>query len=212
MSYSITRTLSKIERLTIKMRVNINRDGEYKNVNLWDRGIALSFTPLLILSIENKNIPYSRQQSIVLTPKSICHFIRGLKNFIKLYTNIDEIFYLNDNQEVALNPNLSKDYYNEINGLGDNNLVALYPTTVYDKDLHSHIGAAICFNSADNKIEISYDDLLSFYDIMNRIDIISFSQALVNYVEIMRGSRVENIEFKQSQQVSSFGGSVFNNI
>lgn len=212
MNYSITRTLSKIDKLSIKLRVNINREGEYKNINVWDKGIALSFTPLLILTIDNKNVPYTRQQSIVLTPKTIYHFIKGLKNFIKLYSNIDEIFYLNDNQEVALNPTLSKDYYNEIKGLGDSNLVALYPNIVYDKDVHSHIGATICFNSAENKVNISYDDLLAFNDIMSKIDMIAYSQALVNYVEIMRGSKAENIEFRQSQQVSSFSGSVFNNI
>lgn len=185
----VTRTVFRINKIICKINVPLVNDNSsygnpvtvYKGLNN-SLNLNLDFNPLLILSFSDKK-EWSRSNSIILTHRNISHFCKGLRKMIKKFD--DDIYYYTSSKKLKLKA-IDSSYLVQINNLGENNVVELYPIVVNDKDLIEYEGVRICFNNDTNYADLSYDELVSLEEMVSRIDIFTYSQLLINYAMIVQ--------------------------
>lgn len=188
---SVYRHIMSINKLDVAIWIPLNSsaDTPYGKplTELRNESLRIYLNPYLILNIKGKGMN-NRRCSVMFSVKTLPKFIKALKKLKKLFKE-DIYYYTNNRLEIF---ELTEKHVVRVQDVGENNTVFMFPTIVTDSDLQRYEGACVCFNEENIRVDLSIDELNSLYHMVKRIDLIGYSQLILNYVSIVQDSGINN--------------------
>lgn len=202
----IDRTLFNAGTLSVKLLILLNlADSKYAsfkkdlamNGNIEEYGLSTSMLPLLIFDIYEKDTIYDRSKQLVIQPRYLPQLLIGLHKVIDQFDR-DDIFYIKGRSTSMYA--FKEDMAVTINNIGENHLLAT-PAIIEDNlnDGAMYEGYQFYFNKTTHHTALTYDEIVSLYHLLNRMDIYSLSQSLL--VTLILSTMNEHLDLKEPTKV-----------
>lgn len=140
--------------------------------------LSLSYFPMVILEINDKNVPWDRKSKIVMTSKNQLQLITGLKKAINILYRKDTYYY--DNGTLCLG-NITETEITRVYNAGESNKLVIIPNIVSDTDTNQYEGVRIFINDTSVFVDLTIDEIESLVYSLEKIDLFLYSQGLVNF-------------------------------
>jgi hypothetical protein len=199
----ITRTIFTInKKVSVKIHVNLKgtdfktgKEEELISFTARDDKAYMNVNPQSFISLDlitDKEL-WSRDRSIILNTRNLFAIVKGLKKAVE---NIYDggVFAVNEKNEPIIYSDLIDANTVRIFNLMMNQRLIVQPTIVYDETDVSYEGCTIFFNKMVNCVELTIDELEALLYILEKIDIFTYSQTLVN----MYYSQKDNVTLTQT--------------
>lgn len=198
----ITRPILTIKNLAFRLHVVLKKQGKDGKVesfqNLFTTQEGKTYLTLDIMSfftLEIKGGAYSKDKSVLIDQRNIYRVVRSFDKCLKgIYG--DEIFGRDKhdkNEVITYTEGVQK--FTQFVDLGNGNRLLIQPAVVYDQDENSLEGVIIFINKTENAVELDWLQFESLYDTLQKADLFTYSQLLVNQV-VASATKLEIIENK----------------
>jgi len=207
----ITRTIANIGPLRLKMYVPLLQGKEDKPIiTNWTREVNPNLTEHLYfvegfacvsIDITDKNGIDNglewKKRGLTMTPKTQHIFVKAFQDILKiLYSG--KIFYKENGHLKAYG--LQKDQIVQVFNAGTDNIFELHPAIIRE-DEDEYEGATLFINSTTNYVSLVLDELHALARILDKIDIFTYSQSLINmYLAYKEKAIGEKVVIKQPER------------
>lgn len=202
----LTRTILQYPTMILKLHVKLKNDmgmfhnefsyGHNKYINI----IANGYITLEVGKTKDKQ-DYDPTRSFMIGVGNIGNVVNGLK---KVLNNIckHDIFAI-QNKKIIAYDDMVKKYTEQIITPFINQALLVKPSVIYDENEISYEGVIIYVNNTNNMIQLSISEFENFVYVLEKIDIFSTSQLLLNYYMMsiickdkMTNNKKPNTQFK----------------
>lgn len=198
----ISRTIFKVSDLILKLhvRLSVDKNGVVENFHRSftndskEEYITLDLPAFI--TFEYKDFPneWARDKSIVLTGTNLVQLIRGLKILITRMSTGEMFAMTKDTKEIIAYSDKVKENIVVVDNLGNNQIITMIPSVVYDDENVSYEGATFFINRKEYALQLTIDQIDALYYMLQNIDIFTYSQLMVNYfVASQNGNPVQPV-------------------
>jgi hypothetical protein len=140
--------------------------------------------PSVFLTLEckdsNKESAWDASRSVMITSNNISLLIVAMKKVLSaIYTK--DVFSMKKNGTIILNSDIANQYIETVQ-LNTSNALKIMPSVIYDDNDISYEGVVILVNNNANIISLPIQFYEALIYVLEKIDIFSYSQLLINYV------------------------------
>lgn len=182
-----TRVISQpVKGLVYKMHLKIiNLDKETGRIDNFHNLFCIEGKKYLkldlqsFLTLELSSEFWSPDKTLLIDQRNIHKLVKGFTMMKKaLYTN--DIFATNKNNEVVIYKDMAERYTVNIQ-MGRTTGFILKPTIIYDENELSYEGVLLFINKTENYVELSIDAFEALCYAIEKTDIFTYSQSMINY-------------------------------
>lgn len=203
---SITRTILRVGWLDIKMMIPLVDEKEAliddysKAINATDTNHYLSIKhfPMVIIDCTKKELSKAgRKKSLIMTARNQSTIVRAFQEMKEILLR-DDVFFIKGNMLFTYELTdalIVKEY-----GAGNNNYFVMHPTVInmVGED-RQYEGVRLYFNGMDISVELAVDEFEAVLNVLKKIDIFLYSQALINFYMIYKDKIVKTEPPKQKK-------------
>lgn len=184
---SISRTIARIGWLDIKMSIPLQgdqtpllQDYEAPDGENVQHYISLNHFPMVIIECARKEFKkYKRKKSLIMTNRNQHIIVKAFEKMKEILYR-DDLFYTRDGYLYTYH--IDEDMLVKEYGAGANNNFVLYPTVItMEGEGKQYEGVRMFFNESDISLDLSIDEFESALNVLKKIDIFVYSQALLNF-------------------------------
>ena len=207
----ITRTIATIGPLRFKMYVPLlqNNRGEKPIITNWAREVTVSLTEHLyfvegfacvsidIVSPQGKDSSLSwKKMGLTMTQKTQHMYVEAFNKILRIISG-NEVFYVDSDTGRLKLYQIDRNQIVQVTTAGDDNIFELRPAIITE-DEDEYVGAVIAINSTSNTAAMSIDEIRAIARLLDRIDIFTYSQGLINMYMLYKEKPIgENILVKK---------------
>lgn len=180
----INRVILQYQNMILKLHVKLKNDnGTFTNVFKFkdNEYIKLSIYGFITLELpkDKETNEYDPSRSFFIGPGNIGTVVTRMK---RLLNNIykHEIFAIKNNIIISYE-DMVKKYTEKVQIVNLSQALLLKPAVIYDENETSYEGVNIYVNNTSNIISLSIDEYENMVYVLEKIDIFTASQLLVNY-------------------------------
>lgn len=200
----ISRTILNIQKnLSLKLHVKLvsvdengqtrlfHNEYEYEGSNY----IKIDNMPFMTLDMREKDIEWDKSHSIMITPMNIVHVVKGMERLLEAIYG-DDVFAVDRNDKIVIYKDMVEKHTEKIFNLGMNQRLVLKPAIILDHNDTEMEGVLLYINKPENVVELSIDAFESLLYNLQKIDLFTYSQLLINYYVSQKNidSRREPVE------------------
>lgn len=182
--YKISREILNIgKKLSVKINVNLVGDNNKSFINQYAKPNSvtmkgISLTPGCFVSFEYKEGAWSKDKTILINELNLAKVVKGFKNVHKnVYDG--EIFAQNKQGQVVIYQDRARECTEHIR-IGTQNIL-LQPAVVQDDSGLTYEGVILYINNMENFIELPIDWFDGIIRVLDKIDMFTYSQLLINF-------------------------------
>lgn len=181
--HKIIRPLFQSKELSLRLHVVLYDDQnggcqyEFKFGN--KKYVRLDPSVYLTMDIRKENIEYDRSSSVLIGRGNL-HIYR--KSFKQMLDNIyNEAIFANKGNTIISYQDMVDRFTEKIVIPKLNSVTLLRPAVVYDENEVSYEGVNIFINKNENMASLFIDEFETLVDILMSVDLVLYSQSLINY-------------------------------
>lgn len=201
----ITREILNIQKnLSLKLHVKLilvdengknrlfHNEFEYAGSNY----IKIDNMPFMTLDYKERDSDWDKSRSIMITPMNIVHVVKAMNRLLDAIYG-DDVFAVNSQNKIVIYKDMVEKHTEKVFNLGMNQRLVMKPAILLDHNDVEIEGVVLYINKPENVVELSIDAFESLVYNMEKIDLFTYSQLLINYYVMQQNQGV-----KQPQQKS----------
>lgn len=199
----ITRNIISYGNLTVKLHIRVSGD-KINFHNEFDyagkRYLKLGNNVYLTMDINNKNDEWDPSNGVMINQYNIFQVIKAMKKVIKnMYDK--PLFGKRANGELVAYKDEIKKCIEQVNLIGTNGAILFEPGLVYDENDVSYEGINIHINKTGNVASIPFEIFEGICYSMEKIDLFTYSQTIMNYYTSYYKEDLNNLYNGQTKNV-----------
>lgn len=185
----ISRTILTLpfSKLSLKLHIklmNENHQGELEGFHKeftfnGKEYLSLNVFPILTLEMMDKTDGWKPDKTIILTQRNIFYLIQSLKKINKAIYK-EDMFVYDERNELMVYKDMAEKHTERVYKLGNHKLL-LKPSVVYSPQEEAYEGIVMYFNNTNNVVQVNLDDLNALIYTLDKIDLFTYSQHMLNY-------------------------------
>lgn len=197
----ITRVILNLKNVVVKLHVKVFDDsGGVHNEFSYNGSKYLKLDNIAFLSIDMvDNNTWSKDKSIIITQNNIHSVVSNMKKIINDIYN-ENIFANKPDGEIIAYKDMVEKFTRRFTLTGTNQQILLRPGVVYDENELSYEGIQMYFNKLENKVDLPIDIFEALYYTLDRIDLFTYSQLLINYYVSYYNKKYNEL-FNETKQI-----------
>ena len=181
--------ISPTEKLKVQLTVGlVDMQNNPSYCSMYNNGntqyLNISPNAYIVIKYVEKGKPWSKTDSVYITPRNIFSFKTDLELFYKFLMDNSERLYAYGSNGYIISMGDTKPFERVI-PLGNGQMILLEPTTIYDSTGKPLPGIYMYINVKSNMIELSMEEFESFYYLFQTINIHQESILLLQTYIIM---------------------------
>lgn len=197
----ISRIVLQYSNMILKLNVKIKNDnGTFHNEFAYGdkKYININVSSYLTLEIPKTedNKEFDPSKSFMIGLGNIGNVVKRMK---KVLNNIykEDIFAIQNNKIIAYD-DMVKKYTEQINIPRLGQALLIRPSVIYDENETTYEGVNIYINKSYNVVSLSIDEFENFVYILENIDLMSYSQLIVNYYMLYLNTDINSLSPKKN--------------
>jgi hypothetical protein len=169
------------------MHIKFSRDKDGRKENfhkiftISDGKSYLKIDMQSFLTLELLDQSWSKDKTIIIDQKNLCHLIKGCKNILNNIYKEDIFAVEKKSNQLIMYSDMVEKYTEKIYNLGSNQRVLIKPAIITDENETTYEGVMIYINKTDNFVELPIDAFEALVYALEKIDLFVYSQQLINY-------------------------------
>lgn len=202
MKKKITRVLLRYKNIVVKLHVRLTNTKDNKEVSfhnkyvspMGDEYINLDINSFITVEFKDpaaNSADWDPSRSILLTERNMIYMVKGLKLMTHILTEGKMFAIREKTKEVVMYSDIAKDNIVNVFNLGRSQRVSMEPAIIYDDEDLSYEGCILYINKTANGIEMTTDELMSLYYVLDKVDMFAYTQLMINYYVASEGKMDE---------------------
>ena len=136
------------------------------------------------LLLEDKNSDWSNDQSsIMIGIKHMPRLIRGLREIVNWFYEIEDLFILDKDEKLHFNKKYGKEINKKIRHFPKNRLLAFKPTVIIRDDDIEYEGVIMYMNTNSSRHFLTLDEVEALLYTIENFDMFQSAQLALNYIQ-----------------------------